>query len=85
MVYTALKKKPDRLYEEITFDAIHDGKCIEILHVGSYDSEPSSFAQMDKFAEENNLQRLSDCHREIYLANRTNVDQLKTILRYRIN
>jgi len=89
MVCAALEqvkvKKPNRLYEEIIFDTIQDGKCIEILHVGSYDKESSSFAQMDRFAEENGLQRISDCHREIYLTNRTTADKLKTILRYQVN
>lgn len=78
------KKKPNRLYEKIIFDTIHDGKCVEILHIGPYDNEPSSFEQMDKFAEENGLQRISDCHREIYLTNRTKADRLKTILRYKV-
>jgi len=55
------------LYEEITFDTIHDGKCVEILHIGSYDNEPYSFEQMNKFAAENGLQRISDSYREILI------------------
>ena len=89
MVCAALErvkmKKPNQLYEKIIFDTIHDGKCVEILHIGSYDNEPSSFEQMDRFAEENSLQRITDCHREIYLTNRTKEDKLKTILRYKLN
>lgn len=89
MVCAALErvkiKKPNQLYEEIIFDTTHDGKCVEILHIGSYDNEPFSFEQMDKFAEENGLQRISDSHREIYLTNRAKADKLKTILRYRVN
>lgn len=89
MVCAALErvkiKKPNRLYDKITFDTIHDGKCVEILHVGSYDNEPESFEQMDRFAEENGFHRITDYHREIYLTNRTNVDKLKTILRYKVH
>lgn len=89
MVCAALErvkmKKPNRLYEEIIFGTIHEGKCVEILHIGPYDNEPFSFEQMDKFAEENGLQRISDGHREIYLTNRTKADKLKTILRYKVN
>lgn len=89
MVCAALEKvkikKPDRLYEKIIFDTIHDGKCIEILHIGSYDDESSSFELMDRFAEENGLQRISDRHREIYLTNRAKMDKRKTILRYKVN
>jgi len=88
MVCAALEKvkikKPNPLYEKIMFDAIQDEKCVGILHVGSYDDEPSSFEKMDRFAEENGLRRISDCHREIYLTNRTKADKLKTILRYQV-
>lgn len=90
MVHAALErvksKKPNPLYDEIFFDTIHDGKCVEILHIGSYDSEPTSFVKMDKFTQENGLHRISDCHREIYLnnANRAKPDKLKTILRYEV-
>lgn len=90
MVRAALErvkvKKPNPLYEEIFFDMIHDGKCVEILHIGSYDNEPVSFALMDKFVKENGLHRISDWHREIYLnnANRAKTDKLKTILRYKV-
>ena len=89
MAYAALErikiKKPHHMYEKIIFDTIHDGKCVEILHVGSYDNEPSSFGKMYKFTEENGLKRITDCHREIYLSNRTKTDKLKTILRYKVN
>ncbi len=90
MVEAALErvkdKKPNPLYEEIFFDRICDGKCVQILHTGSYDSEPATFAKMDRFAKENGLQRLSDRHREIYLGNpgRVKAEQLKTILRYKV-
>lgn len=90
ITHTALEKtkakKPNPLFEEISFGPVHDGKCVEILHIGSYDSEPSSFQAMDTFTARNALQRISDCHREIYLsnANRTKTDKLKTILRYQV-
>lgn len=76
------RKKPNRLYEEIFFDTMQDGKCVEVLHIGPYDAEPSSFARMDQFARENGLARASDRHREIYLTNRSKPEALKTILRY---
>lgn len=78
------RKKPNPLYEEINFEAMQDGKCIEILHVGSFDDEPASFSKMDEFAKEKSLTRVGDSHREIYLdnANRVEVSKRKTILRY---
>lgn len=45
------KKKPNPLYEEIRFDTMQDGKCIEILHIGAFDDEPASFEKMTQFAK----------------------------------
>ncbi|MDO5089884.1 MAG: GyrI-like domain-containing protein [Leptotrichiaceae bacterium] len=80
------KKKPNDLYDEISFKEIEDGKVIQILHIGSYDDEPKSFDMMDKLTSELNLTRTSDFHREIYLSNknRTSEDRQKTILRYSV-
>lgn len=90
MVYAALetvkKKKPNPLYEEIRFDTMQDGKCIEILHIGAFDDEPASFEKMARFAEKNGLKRDKSCHREIYLnnANRVEKSKLRTILRFSV-
>lgn len=80
------KKKPNDLYDEIGFEEVKDGKAIQILHMGSYDDEPKSFALMDQLANDLNLTRTADCHREIYLSNRnrTAEDKQKTILRYSV-
>lgn len=90
MVKTALEqvkiKKPNSLFDEVSFDTIQDGKCVEILHIGAFDDEPISFEKMDQFALSNNLKRTKNYHREIYLnnANRVEKNKLKTILRYSV-
>ena len=90
MVKEALEKvkvkKPNAHYEKIRFETIKEGKCLTMLHLGSFDSEPLSFAKMDEFCKENFLNRRSLFHREIYLnnLNRTSPDKLKTILRYQV-
>ena len=90
MVKEALEKvkvkKPNAHYEKIRFETIKEGKCLTMLHLGSFDSEPLSFAKMDTFCKENSLNRRSLFHREIYLnnLNRTSPDKLKTILRYQV-
>ena len=78
------KKKPNVFYKDIYFDYMNNGKSVNILHVGSYDEEISSFEKMDLFCKENGLTRKYDWHREIYLnnSNRTEESKLKTILRY---
>lgn len=79
-------KKPNLLYEEIRFGTMGGGLCVEMLHVGAFDDEPASFEKMDRFAEAQELKRLKDSHREIYLSNadRVEKEKLKTILRYAV-
>jgi hypothetical protein len=80
------KKKPNELYDEISFDCIESKKAIQILHIGSFDTEIESFEKLDNFASEMNLERSEKLHTEIYLnnKNRTAEDKLKTILRYNV-
>ena len=80
------KKKPNALYDEMSFREIEEGKSIQILHVGSYDEEPKSFEQMNEFARKRDLTRIGDFHKEIYLSNknRTSEEKQKTILRYSV-
>ena len=80
------KKKPHRFLDEIEFGAIEDGKCVQMMHLGSYDNEPESFNQMEIFCKENNLKRIFDNHREIYLTDARKVapEKLKTVLRFRV-
>lgn len=80
------KKKPNELYDEISFDCIESKKAIQILHIGSFDTEIESLEKLDNFASEMKLERSENLHTEIYLnnKNRTAEDKLKTILRYTV-
>jgi len=80
------KNKPHDLLEQIRFEEIVEGDCIQMLHLGSYDSEPASFEIMESFADQENCKRLLKTHREIYLsdARRISPDKLKTILRFSV-
>jgi hypothetical protein len=57
-----------------------------MLHTGSFDNEPASFALMKEFSEIQRLRRKSMVHREIYLsdARKTAPDKLKTVLRFQV-
>ena len=81
------KKKPHYLLEKVRFEEIMEGDCIQMLHLGSYNDEQESFMQMERFAEQENLRRISKTHREIYLndARKVSPDKLKTILRFSID
>ncbi len=80
------KKKPNELYDEVSFDCIESKKAIQILHIGSFDTEIESLEKLDNFANEMKLERSEKLHTEIYLnnKNRTAEDKLKTILRYNV-
>ena len=78
------KKKPNVLLDDVKFETMEDGLCVQMLHIGSYDSEPKTFEQMQKFIDNNNLKRKGQNHKEIYLndANKVPPEKLKTVLRY---
>lgn len=87
MIDFTKKKKPHPLLENLMFEKITDGSCIQMLHVGSFDNEPESFKQMEQFASENNVNRLHKSHREIYLSDfrKVSEDKLKTVLRFNVD
>lgn len=82
----AVKKKDNPYLVNISFETCCDGGCIQILHKGAFDDEPASFGIMDRYCLEHGYKRVGKEHREIYLnnANRTEKDNLKTILRYKV-
>ncbi len=77
-------KKPHPLLEHVRFESFEEGECIQMLHLGSYDDEPKSFALMEAYCAEIGRERASKVHREIYLtdARKSAPEKLKTILRF---
>lgn len=80
------KKKLNAWLDQIRLEELEEGACCQILHLGSYDDEPASFAQMEAFCREHGYQRSDKTHREIYLSDprRTETAKLKTVLRFRV-
>lgn len=85
MLEIAKKKKPHHLLDSLVFREIEDGPSIQMMHIGSFDSEPESFQLMEEFANKNGLTRVSKIHREVYLSDFRKVptEKLKTILRFK--
>lgn len=79
-------KKTYEFLDNVKFEKIKDGNSIQMMHLGSYDTEPESFKVMEGFAESNNLKRISKVHREIYLSDprKTVPEKLKTVLRFKV-
>lgn len=80
------KKKPNPFLEKVRFEHVEEGMCCQMMHIGSFDDEPISFARMEAYCEENGYIRTSKIHREIYLADprKTEPEKLKTVLRFHI-
>lgn len=81
------KKKTDMSKAE--FITVSEGLCVQSMHIGSYDSEPSTILKMREFAEKNGYSEdLSDTrlHHEIYLSDprRCAPERLKTVIRHPI-
>ena len=77
-----LKKKGLELVKKVKFEKIKEGKCIQILHIGPYATEPESLEKMQKLMEKHNLIK-NGPHHEIYLSDPRRIpeEKLKTILR----
>lgn len=83
---TVKKKKPNALLDQVSFETIREGKCIQMLHLGPFEDEPASFAAMESYAESQGLERLSKIHKEIYLSDvrRVAPEKYKTVLRFNV-
>jgi len=81
-VDTLLKRGKSPGIAEVKLETIDEGVCVQMLHVGPYESESATVALMRSFAESNGL-KLSGPHHEIYLSDPRRVppERLKTILR----
>jgi hypothetical protein len=81
-----LRKKGDSLIEKLAFNEMADGKCVQMMHLGSYDNEPESFSIMEEFSKKNQLKRKSKQHKEIYISDPRKVvpEKLKTVLRVEV-
>jgi len=77
-----IKRRGIELVDEIKFEKLTEGKCVQVLHIGPYSTEPESLAKMRKLMEEKNLVE-NGLHHEIYLSDPRRVpeEKWKTILR----
>ena len=87
MEEAARKKKLDCSLAE--FLTIEEGLCVQIMHIGPFDNEPSTVALMDQYIAENgyaNDMNENRLHHEIYLsdARKAAPEKWKTIIRHPI-
>ncbi|MBT1704325.1 GyrI-like domain-containing protein [Chryseosolibacter indicus] len=77
-----VEKKKIEEAENVHLLNLHEGKCIQILHVGPFHREPETLQLIQDFSNKHQLLK-NGLHHEIYLSDfrKTPPDKLKTILR----
>lgn len=82
----AKKKKFTPLLDKLKYVKLSDGKCVQMMHHGSYDSEPESFRMMEEYCSERSHSRKTKQHTEIYISDPRKVapEKLKTVLRFQV-
>jgi len=78
----AIKKKRLKKIEQVKLEKIREGMCVQILHVGPYETEYKTIQKIEQYMGENSLIK-DGPHHEIYLSDprKTPPHKLKTILR----
>ncbi len=78
----AKKGVPARL-DDVSLQTLSEGRCVQTLHVGSYDDETEVLRRLhEEYVPQNGL-RLTGRHHEIYLSDPRRVapEKLRTVLR----
>ena len=77
------KKKKNDLIREISFEKIAEDKCVQIMHIGPYSTEPETIKILMEFMDKNGL-FVNGLHHEIYLSDprKTEPSKMKTLIRY---
>lgn len=81
------KKKQD--FSRVEFFTYDEGLCVQCMHIGSYDDEPTTVSLMHQYSEENGYEldiTSQRYHHEIYLSDprKCNPNKLKTVIRHPI-
>ena len=81
------KKKQD--FSKVEFLSLEEGLCVQCMHIGAYDDEPETVAEMNKYLQANGYENdftTDRLHHEIYLsdARRVPPEKRKTVIRHPI-
>lgn len=82
-----LKKKQD--FSRVEFFTYDEGICVQCMHIGSYDDEPTTVDLMHQYMDESGYELdITDTryHHEIYLSDprKCHASKLKTVIRHPI-
>ena len=82
-------KKKEKDFSKVKFLTYNEGLCVQCMHLGSYDDEPTTIELMNKYLAQNNYRNdfsQDRYHHEIYLsdARKCAKDKLRTVIRHPI-
>jgi hypothetical protein len=74
---------PSSSLDALRLDTLHEGRCVQTLHVGPYDAEADVLAELHHTFIPNAGLRMTGKHHEIYFSDARKVEpaKLRTILR----
>jgi len=82
---SSLKEKKNLNVDLARFEILKEGKCVQCMHIGSYDNEDVTIDKLHHFIDENNLEKdfSHRQHHEIYLSDprKTTLENIKTVIR----
>lgn len=89
----ALKKKPQLDVSKARLQTIREGLCVQMMHIGPFESEPKTIAQMENYIEGHQLKNAISTvqpdgtvrrHHEIYLSDprKSQPEKRKTVIRH---
>ncbi|HDH12967.1 MAG TPA: hypothetical protein ENG83_12350 [Nitrospirae bacterium] len=66
-----------------SLEIITEGKCVQVMHIGPYSTEPETINLLMAFIAENGLS-VNGLHHEIYISDprKTEPAKMKTLIRY---
>jgi hypothetical protein len=80
------KKGDSPALDRLRLEEFEEGLCVQIMHIGPYDSEPETVDKLHAFASENGY-ALHHNHHEIYIGNplRAKPEKLNPVLRHPVS
>jgi len=81
------KRGPSDALDRVRLDHFKEGRCVQMMHIGPYASEPATIQKMREFAKEQGYRDQIGAerkHHEIYMGDprRAKPDKLKTVVRH---
>ena len=81
------EKKKQTDFSKVEYFPYQEGLCVQCMHIGTYDNEPATILEMERFAQAQGYETdlsATRFHHEIYLSDprKAKPENLKTVIRH---